>query len=64
MGLMQSAGGMGRFLGPVLGYSLVEFDGTNAYGYWAFIASAGLLALDCLLLCALRVPAPPVEEAA
>ena len=64
MGLMQSAGGMGRFLGPVLGYSLVELDGTNAYGYWAFIASAGLLALDCLLLCALRVPAPPVEEAA
>lgn len=64
MGLMQSAGGMGRFLGPVLGYSLVKFDGTNAYGYWAFIASAGLLALDCLLLCALRVPAPPVEEAA
>ncbi len=64
MGLMQSAGGLGRFLGPVLGYSLVEFDGTNAYGYWAFIASAGLLALDCLLLCALRVPAPPVEEAA
>jgi hypothetical protein len=47
----------------VLGYSLVEFDGTNAYGYWAFIASAGLLALDCLLLCALRVPSPPVEEA-
>lgn len=64
MGLMQSAGGMGRFLGPVLGYSLVEFDGTNAYGYWAFIASAGLLALDCLLLCALRVPPPPVEETA
>ena len=63
MGLMQSAGGMGRFLGPVLGYSLVEFDGTNAYGYWAFIASAGLLALDCLLLCALRVPPPHTEEA-
>ena len=63
MGLMQSAGGMGRFLGPVLGYSLVEYDGANAYGYWAFIASAGLLALDCVLLCALRVPRPPVEEA-
>lgn len=62
MGLMQSAGGMGRFLGPVLGYSLVEYDGVNAYGYWAFIASAGLLALDCLLLCALRVPPPPAEE--
>ena len=64
MGLMQSAGGLARFLGPMLAFKLIEFDGTNAYGYWAFIASAGLLALDCLLLCALRVPAPPVEEAA
>ncbi len=64
MGLMQSAGALGRFLGPMLGYKLLRFDenDTTAYGRTAFLASAGLLALDCLLLCALKVPPPAPEE--
>ena len=64
MGMMQSAGGLGRFLGPMLGYSLVKYDGAFPYGRTAFLASAALLALDCLLLLAIRVPPPhePAEE--
>jgi len=66
MGLMQSAGAMGRFLGPMLGFKLLRFDAndTTAYGRTAFFASAGLLALDCVLLCFLRVPPPHHEEEA
>lgn len=66
MGLMQGAGALGRFFGPHLAFGLLRFDqnDTTAYGRTAFIASAVLLALDCLLLCALRVPPPPVEETA
>ena len=65
MGLMQSAGGLGRFLGPMLGYSLVKYDGGFPYGRVAFLASAALLAVDCVLLLAIRVPPPqePLEEA-
>jgi MFS family permease len=58
MGMMQSAGGLGRFLGPMLGYSLVHHDTAASYGRVAFLASAGLLALDCLLLLFMRVPPP------
>ncbi len=59
MGLMQSAGALGRFLGPMLGFSLVHFDpDATRYGHTAFLASAALLALDCVLLAFLRVPLP------
>jgi multidrug resistance protein len=67
MGMMQSAGGLGRFLGPMLGYSLVYHDTAATYGRVAFLASAGLLALDCVLLLFMRVPPPhdePAEAAA
>jgi cyanate permease len=67
MGLMQSAGALGRFLGPMLGFKLLRFDAndTSAYGRTAFFASAALLALDCVLLLFMRVPPPhdPAEEA-
>jgi MFS transporter, DHA1 family, tetracycline resistance protein len=62
MGMMQSAGGLGRFLGPMLGYSLIKYDGANAYGHVAFLASAGLLAMDCVLLLFLHAPPPPDNE--
>lgn len=64
MGLMQSAGGLGRFFGPMLGYSLVKYDGANSYGHVAFLASAALLALDCVLLFFIHAPPPHHEEAA
>ncbi len=64
MGMMQSAGGLGRFLGPMLGYSLVKYDGAHSYGHVAFLASAVLLALDCVLLFFIHAPPPHAEEAA
>ena len=63
MGLMQSAGGLGRFLGPMIGYSLIRFDGGRGYGHVALLASAALLALDCVLLMFMRVPPVHPEEA-
>ena len=63
MGLMQSAGGLGRFCGPMLGFGLVVYDPNASYGRTAFLASAVLLALDALLLACLRVPAPASEAA-
>ena len=63
MGLMQSAGGLGRFCGPMLGFGLVAYDAAANYGRTAFLASAVLLALDALLLACLRVPAPAIETA-
>jgi multidrug resistance protein len=56
MGLMQSAGGLGRFLGPMLGFGLVAWDPDAHYARTAFLVAAGLLALDALLLTVLRVP--------
>jgi len=66
MGMMQSAGGLGRFLGPMLGYSLVHFDSAGSYGRIAFLASASLLAVDCVLLLFIHAPAhhDPEPEAA
>lgn len=63
MGMMQGAGALGRFCGPMLGFSLTHLDTYSQYGRLAFLASAGLLALDCLLLCGLRT-SPATETAA
>ena len=62
MGMMQSAGGLGRFLGPMLGYSLVKYDGARDYGHAAFLASAALLTLDTVLLFFIHAPAHAPEE--
>ncbi len=57
LGLMQSAGSLGRFLGPMLGFALVSFDPVSDYARTSFFASAAILvvALICILLVA---PAP------
>ena len=57
LGLMQSAGSLGRFLGPMLGFALVSFDPVADYARTSFFASAAILvvALICILLVA---PAP------
>src|SRR5207244_209883 len=62
MGMMQSAGGLGRFLGPMLGYSLVRFDTTGTYGRVAFLASAALLSLDGVLLLFIHAPTHAAGE--
>ena len=62
MGMMQSAGGLGRFLGPMLGYSLVKYDGLRDYGHTAFLAAAALLAIDTVLLFFIHAPAPEEQK--
>ena len=57
LGLMQSAGSLGRFLGPMIGFALVAQNTAADYARTAFFASAAILALA--LVCILLVsPAP------
>ena len=57
LGLMQSAGSLGRFLGPVIGFGLVALDPAGQYARTAFFASSAILtlAMVCILLVS---PAP------
>jgi len=57
LGLMQSAGSLGRFLGPIIGFALVAQNAGADYGRASFFASAAILtlAMICILLVA---PAP------
>ena len=52
LGLMQSAGSLGRFLGPMIGFGLVALDPAGQYARTSFFASAAILvlALVCILL--------------
>ena len=54
LGLMQSAGSLGRFLGPVIGFALVSRDSGADYARTSFFASAAILALAtvCIILVA------------
>jgi multidrug resistance protein len=45
LGLMQSAGSLGRFLGPMIGFGLVSLDATANYARTSFFASAAILLL-------------------
>ena len=57
LGLMQSAGSLARWIGPVLGGWLLHFDlhqGLNAYARTSFLAAGALLFLT-LILC-LKLP--------
>ena len=57
LGLMQSAGSLGRFLGPMIGFALVAQNAAADYARTSFFASAAILALA--LICILLVsPAP------
>ena len=51
LGLMQSAGSLGRFLGPMIGFGLVALDGVSNYARTSFFASAAilLLAMVCII---------------
>ncbi len=62
LGLMQSAGSLGRFLGPVIGFALVAQNGGGDYARTSFFASAAILALA--LLCILLVSPAKAEHVA
>lgn len=57
LGLMQSAGSLGRFLGPMIGFHLTLQDPPMQYGRAAFFASAAILFVTMLLV--MSVTAPP-----
>ena len=63
LGLMQSAGSLGRFLGPMLGFALVSFDPVADYARTSFFASAAILVLAVVCLLAVA-PAPRSEPVA
>jgi multidrug resistance protein len=56
LGLMQSAGSLGRFLGPVIGFGLVSLDPDGQYARTSFFASAGILALALVFILFVSVP--------
>lgn len=63
LGLMQSAGSLGRFLGPMIGFALVANDPSSQYGRTSFFAAAAILCGTMILLSLISVPrttdAPP-----
>lgn len=60
MGLMQSAGSLGRFLGPMIGFALINRDPTAQYGRTSFFASAVILVIA--MVCVLAVSPGPKTE--
>ncbi len=63
LGLMQSAGSLGRFVGPMLAFYLLTFDASGPATYYAriaFYASGGILLLAMLLISAVG----PAKETA
>ncbi len=64
LGLMQSAGSLGRFLGPMIGFGLVAMDGVSNYARTSFFASAAILLVA--MICIVSVSPPqtaPVGDA-
>ena len=59
LGLMQSAGSLGRFLGPMIGFGLVTHDPAAHYGRTSFFASAAILLVTMVLV----ISVSPVPEA-
>lgn len=67
LGLMQSAGSLGRFLGPMLAFALLTFDmhgPREHYARTAFWASSGILLLAMLLIAAVSPAKEPVPAPA
>jgi DHA1 family tetracycline resistance protein-like MFS transporter len=53
LGLLSSAGSLGRVLGPLIAYQLLVFDPTGHYGRSSFYASAAILLVAMLLITAI-----------
>jgi predicted MFS family arabinose efflux permease len=50
LGLMQSAGSLGRFLGPMIGFGLIAHDPVQQYARTSFFASAAILLITMVLV--------------
>lgn len=62
LGLLASAGSLGRFLGPMIGYQLLRFDPVGHYGQTPFYASAAILLLAMGLISAITPLRQTVPE--
>jgi MFS family permease len=62
LGLLASAGSLGRFLGPMIGFQLLRFDPIENYGRTAFYASAAILLLALGLITAITPARTSVPE--
>ncbi len=62
LGLVASAGSLGRFLGPVIGFQLLRFDPVGRYGQTPFYASAGILLVAMALIAAINPTRQTVPE--
>jgi DHA1 family tetracycline resistance protein-like MFS transporter len=50
LGLLASAGSLGRFVGPLIGFHLLRFDSNESYARTSFYASAAILILALILI--------------
>jgi MFS transporter, DHA1 family, tetracycline resistance protein len=62
LGLLASAGSLGRFLGPMIGFQLLRFDSAERYGRIPFYASAAILLLAMGLITAVSPMRATVPE--
>jgi multidrug resistance protein len=63
LGLMQSAGSLGRFLGPMIGFQLTLQDPPMQYGRTSFFASAAILLVTMGLVMSVSPPPTTTSEA-
>jgi MFS family permease len=62
LGLLASAGSLGRFLGPLIGFQLLRFDPAGHYGRTSFYASAAILLVAMGLITAISPIRTTVPE--
>jgi len=65
LGLLASAGSLGRFVGPLVGFQLLRFDPVERYARTSFYASAAILvlALVCITLVSPGSSTAPAPDA-
>ena len=61
LGLMQSFGSLGRFMGPMIALNLVGLNPTAQYGQTAFYVSAAIILVGTICLLFIS-PKTPIEE--
>ena len=54
LGLIASAGSLGRFIGPLIAFHLLHFDATGQYARTSFLASSGILILATLFILSIK----------
>ena len=58
LGLVASAGSLGRFIGPMIAFQLLRFDPAGHYARTSFLASGAILVLATLFIVCIKPPPP------